>query len=109
MSEGECGVGDPPGGARGPQGGGCRRRRLTLAPRPQARTKAEVSGFVFADSDDDEGTTAKADGESLAETQASFVCSSVGSYSELVADFVSATHGSRFWALGMDDESDDGG
>jgi hypothetical protein len=89
--------------------GECRRRRLTLAPRPRARTKAAVSEFVFADSDDDEGTTTATDGESLAETQASFVCSSVGSYSELGADFVSATHGLRFWALGVDDESDDGG
>jgi hypothetical protein len=25
-----------------------------------------------------------------------------------MADFVNATHGSRFWALGVDDESDDG-
>jgi hypothetical protein len=108
MSEGGCGVGDPPGGARGPQGGGCRRRRLTLAPRPRDRTKAEVSGLVFAGSEDDEGRPATADGASLAETQASFMCSSVGSSSELVADFVNATHGSRFWALGGDDESDDG-
>jgi hypothetical protein len=108
MSEGGCGVGDPPGGVRGPQGGGCRRRRLTLAPRPRDRTKAEVSGLVFAGSEDDEGRPATTDGASLAETQASFVCSSVGSSSELVADFVNATHGSRFWALGGDDELDDG-
>jgi hypothetical protein len=95
----ERGEGEPPSG-RG-------RRRLTLAPRPWAaaergKTNAKVSATVFAD------TAAEAmDGEVSSQARVKHARSSVGSTSGISSSFLEAGNGSRFWALAVDESSDD--
>jgi hypothetical protein len=92
---------------RGGAGEGRCRRRLTLAPRLRAGMKAKVSKGVFADSGGDKGVEAATSDVSSAEEPASFACSSVGSSSELVVRFIDAMNESRFWALGLEEDSED--
>jgi hypothetical protein len=88
-------------------GEGCRRRRLTLAPRTRDGSSAKVSLGGFADSGGDKGAVAESSVASSTGAPACFACSSVGSSSELAASFVDATNGSRFWALGSEEDSED--
>jgi hypothetical protein len=78
-----------------------------LAPRPWAaverdKTNAKVSAAVFADS-----AAEATGGEVSSQARVSHARSSVGSTSGISSSFLEAGNGYRFWALAVDESSDD--